>query len=90
MLWLTEYQEVCPTPSHLQVQAHEQAQGNREQAQGNRLCTAANVKPEKRFFSEVQDTPAPALPGHYLTGPQIVNKTVGYSSGNHYLSHHLN
>jgi len=88
MLWLTEYQEVCPTPSHLQLQAHEQAQGNREQAQGNRLCTA--VKPEKRFFSEVQDTPTPALPGHYLTGPQIVNKTVGYSSGNHYLSHHLN
>lgn len=44
MLWPTDYQEVRPTPNHLQAsdQAHEQAQGNREQAQGNRFYTAVS------------------------------------------------
>lgn len=85
MLPPTQYQEVRPTPNHLQAsgQAHELAQGNREQAQGN---TAAKVKPEKRLFSETQDTPAPALHVHYLTGSQISNQNTDYSSGNHYMS----
>lgn len=77
MLWLTEYQEVCPTPHHLQVsvQAHEQAQGNREQALGNRLCTAAKVKPETRLFSEIQDTPVPlCCLGITLQGPKLLTK----------------
>lgn len=73
----TEYQEVCPTPNHLQAsgQAHEQAQGDREQAQGNRLCTAAKVKPEKRLFSETQIYLPLRCMCITLQGPKSVTKT---------------
>lgn len=61
---------------------------NKPWATGSALLQKLNQKKgcSLRFWIYL----SPVLPGHYLTGPQIVNKTIDYSSENHYLSHYLN